>query len=453
MPSFGSGTGTPIPHAPVPPGSGPGSVMPIPYTLLSLGRYAQIMGIAPAHFMRAVASSCNPIVFPLGNCGSLWPRHSWQNFDQVSHEELALAIQSAEDDIANAIGYFPAPVWFAAEEHKYPAYYERGMFDGGLNYKGQLKSVNLDYGRFVAGGVRAVSLVGTASTLAGSLAYSDEDGDGLEETATIVLATTLTDACEIKVYFSGYSGEQEWEVRPVRSVSISGGLVTIVIDSWYLIDPEQLGAFPDSDGFRAIDICTTANYVTSVEVYREYTTTSSTNPSAEFATGPSLCCTACGGTGCEACEMTYQDGCVYPRNAKLGEVVPSPASWDVTSSAWTIEEWTGCVEPENVKIWYYAGERSDRYMAGKTCDPLSDTWAQVIAWVATARLSRPLCGCANVSTVAEHLSTDLALSQGGQTFFNTLEVLRNPLGTRRGEVMAWRKISKLVEKRPHYAVI
>lgn len=428
------------------------TIQPIPYTLLSLGRYAQIMGIAPAHFMRATASSCSPVVFPLGSCGSLWPRHSWQYFDQVSHEELAYAIQTAEEDIAAAIGYYPAPVWIAEEFHPYPRYYERPYYDYGLNIYGHLKSVNLKYGRFIGGGRRAVSLVNAASTFAGTLVYSDPDGDGLSELATITLPTTLTEPCEIKVYHSALP-EPEWEIRPVRSVQIIPPNVIIQIDAWYMIKPELLGEYPDATGFRAIDICGTTNYVTSVDVYREYNTTTSLTPSVEFATGPSLCCTACGGTGCAACEMTYQDGCVYPRDAHLGVVVPSPASWDSTALEWSIQNWTGCVEPESAKIWYYAGERSDRFLAGKTCDPLSDMWAQVIAWVATARLSRPLCGCANVATVAEYLSTDLALSETGHAFANTLETLRNPLGTRRGEVMAWKRISKLTEKVPHYALV
>ncbi len=74
-PDSGSGTGTPIGGGV--PGTA-GMAQPIPYTLLSLPRFARMVGIAPLHFAGATASSLNPAVFPTGSsCGDVWPRYDW----------------------------------------------------------------------------------------------------------------------------------------------------------------------------------------------------------------------------------------------------------------------------------------------------------------------------------------------------------------------------------------
>ncbi len=59
----------------------------------------------------------------------------------------------------------------------------------------------------------------------------------------------------------------------------------------------------------AIDISTVANYVTSVDVYREYT--DFTQASTEFYWETS--CELCGGAGCSACSLSTQDGCFHVR--------------------------------------------------------------------------------------------------------------------------------------------
>ena len=265
MPSSGSGTGTPIV-----PGVGIATgTYPIPYTLLSLGRAARMLGIAGAHFMGATAESLTPAVFPVGsNCGDLWPQHDWQKSDQVSRESFAFAIKDAEEELARVVGYWPAPMWIYDEDHMYPRdFYRTSLYQVG-DLRGFPKGFAARYGKIISGGRRGVTLLGTVTTVGASLAYTDDDGDGLAETATITLATTLTDECEIKIYHTGHDGEQEWEIRPCRSKSISGGIFTAIFDSWLLIDPSLYDAYPTEDGFVGIDISTTGNFVTSAEVYR-----------------------------------------------------------------------------------------------------------------------------------------------------------------------------------------
>lgn len=446
MATSGSGSGTPISGGV---GAGLSTAQALPATLLSLPRYARIMGINPAHFYGATAASLNPAVFPLGNsCSGIWFQYAWQAADQVSREDLARAIYDAEQDIARGLGFWPAPVWIAKEVHPWPRFYRREYVNvSGLNVRGQRQSVPARWGKFIEAGRRAVTSIGTATTGGGSLAYTDEDGDGFYETATITLATSLTDACEIKAYHTGQGGAQAWEIRPARSKTISSGNVTIVFDAWLLIDP-GLWALPPTDaGASALDISDVSNFVTSVDVYREYA--DFTQASAEFYWEPDPTtllpvCAVCDGSGCPACRFTTQTGCLHVRDTDAGIVVPQPATYDSDAGQWDQAAFSVCRDPDQVKLWYRAGDIDDRYLAGVSCEPLSDFYAHAIAWLATARLERPFCTCGNVEALAKNLREDLAFV-GEASYQNGPDVLSNPFGTRRGEVMAWRRIGRLAE--------
>src|SRR3990167_7828960 len=114
MPDFGGHIGTPVGGGGFIPGLAT-PTMPLPYTLLSLPRYALIMGIAPLHFHQGFYASTNPQLFPNSGCTQIWYQHDWQNFDHVSREQLAMEIANAEQEIANLVGYWPAPVFLAEE--------------------------------------------------------------------------------------------------------------------------------------------------------------------------------------------------------------------------------------------------------------------------------------------------------------------------------------------------
>lgn len=453
MPSSGGTTGAPVTGS-VP--SGLDIAQPLTRTLLSGGRYAKIMGINPAHFAGGFGQS----IFPV-ECEDVWPRHSWQSSDRLSHEELFNTIYGVEEDIASILGYYPAPKWIAKEMHRYPTHYRNEAFGFGLNTRGMYKSVIAKHGKFIQAGQRAVSSIGTATTTGGSLAYTDEDGDGQVDTATITLATSLTDECEVNTYFANKNGDPEWEIRPARSKSIASGNVTLVYDSWLFIDPDTLSAYPTSTGFRGVDITTIANYVTSVDVYREYT--DFTQQSVEFSWEPkpsnllfTTFCTSCGGAGCITCQNTTQEGCLHIRDVVGGLLVPVPATYSDADSRWNEQAWTECREPDTVKIWYYAGDLSERFLRGDDCDRLPLHFAQAIAWAATARLERPPCGCQNVRSMFAALRRDLAFvgSGEGEGSYNiSFDELDNPMGTRQGEIMAWRRIRKLVERIPDFALV
>jgi hypothetical protein len=412
------------------------------------------MGISPAHFNGAAGGTIFPAT---GACSDVWWQYSWQTADRVSREDLARAINSAEQEVADFLGYWPGPKWISNEMHLYERPYRRNAYGDGLNVRGMRKSIIADWGKFIEAGQRAVSLVGTATTAGGTLVYSDDDGDSYDETATITLATALTEECEIKAYFPGHAGDQLWEIRPARSVTLSGGNVILVYYSWQLLDPDLWEVFPTADGLTAIDLEDSANYLASVDVYREFTDFAV--KSAEFYWEPKafnifpVDCKTCGGTGCPACSLTVQSGCLHVRDVPGGILVPQPATYDETEAQWNQVTFTVCREPDQIKVWYRAGDLDQRYLAGYTCDPLSHYWAEVIAWLAVARLERNFCACSNLTALVNDLRRDMSINpRDGETRIVSPEDLANPFGTRMGEIKAWRRLRAFSRRRAKVAV-
>jgi hypothetical protein len=409
-----------------------------------------MVGIAPLHFAGATAASLNPAVFPTGSaCGDVWPRYDWQKSDQVSHEGLAYAIKDAEETLAREVGYFAAPTWIAGEQAMYPRDYYRENIYHVHDIQAFSKGINARYGRIISGGQRGVTLLDTPR-----ITYSDEDTDGLYETATITVlgVTATTDACECKVYFQGMGGVEDWEVRPARSKTLVAGTLTIVMDSWLLIDPDLLAVYPTDDGFQAIDVSTTVNFVANVDVYYEYNDISEASAIFAWQQGtPGCTCSSCAGVGCAVCSDTEQDGCIQVRDPKAGIVSPVPAAY--SDGSWSVSAFDICRAPDKVTLYYYAGDQSNEYLRGTSCEPLSDLWAWCIIWIAIARLERPPCSCNRLKNMFDYLREDLSRSLPGSSYFSSDDVRTNPFGTHRGEYQAWKRVKHHVGRRLSVAVI
>ena len=416
-------------------------------TLLSLDRYASTMGINPAHF----SGAADDTLFPTsGACNDVWRQFRWQGGPIVAREDIAEAITGVERDLADYLGYWPAPKFIAREVQPFPRHYRRELFDVGLNPRYDRKSLQTNWGKVIIAGRRNLEAVGEATIAGGELVYNLAT-----QTATITLATTLTALSQqqIKVYFDG---EQtiDWEIRPPISVEIAGGNVVIVFHAWQLIDPALQNAFPTNVPFEVIDLTNIASFVDTVDVYREYA--DYTQHSVEFFWEPryTSACPVCRGTGCTACQHTVQCGCLYVRDVHQGIVVPTPAVFDTDEEVWTQQTYDLCYAPDMVRYWYYAGDVSDEFLNGFTTDPLSNFWAEIIAWMATARLQRPFCSCVNLSAYVDQLQMDVTRSEAdGPTFIVSESDLSNPFGNRKGELLAWRRVSKLAEKRAQVAVV
>ena len=425
---------------------------PFPYTSLTLDRYARIMGLPPMQFATAVAINTDGeyVYMGSGRCDDIWWDYDWQDNDKISRFSLAQAIYETEEDIARFIGYPVAPIWIVEEVQNYIRDHRPEVYGSARDVKLKNKSLHLNNARIIAPGRRAIAPI--SDSLA--VSYEDRDSDGFYETAIVSMATTQTDARIMKVYFEDTSGAQAWEIKPARSKVISAGVFTGVFWTWQMIHPDTRYELPvDGDGLGAIDISGNppSNVVSDVDVYAEYN--DNQLASAQFMWGASpdwsshIGCTACGGSGCAACELTTQDGCFDVYDPLTGFVTPWPATYDTDGCPWEPETFSVCREPEYVKFWYYAGKIEQSYLKEQAEADWLPTWlARTIAYMATARLEKIPCTCGNAVHLSEKLMTDMAMP-GPNMFINIdTDTLDNPFGTRWGEVYAYRKLRSLAPR-------
>lgn len=432
------------------------------FTLLPLDTYAQIMGLNPLHFNGARLPDVAPepfvttgTPFKQGADQSerpIWHQFAWQATNNISRDALARIVQQAEFDVARFLGYWPAPMWTSQEVHMYPRPYRPEQYGGGGNVRGQFKEIKTMFAKIIAAGRRVVGTPVIAISGA-ELIYSDPNTDFWNTLATITVATTITDPCEVKVYFINQNGSPLWEIRPLKSVSIVGNVLTITVDSWLLFEPLVTNAIPTQE-VTAINASLPASYVEAVEVRREYT--DNTLPSAEFfwerepsqVLPTTFCCPSCGGTGCgETCSLVTQDGCFDIRNAEAGVVAPKPANYDDADARWERTTWTECREPDEVKIWYRSGLQSEFGLRGD-CDKLDTALARTIAMIATARMPFDFRAKSSIASMVDYWRRDQSESfPAGSTIFTPPDILTNPFGTRRGEVEAYRTLFNMRERK------
>lgn len=436
MPDSGSGTITPVSPG-VPPT--PSILNPFPWTILSLDRYARIMGINPAHFWQATATAgLDPAVMPVSQCGDVYHHYAWQDADKVSRFDIASEIVVAEQSVAKALGTWPGLMWIDDDVLQYPRVYRREMEGAGGDWRRRMKTVNATWKKIDTPGRRLATLVGSPSTVAGSLVYSDQNGDGLFETASIAIATTHTDIRDLHVYHAGMEGWPEWEIRAPRKAYISGGVANFVFDSWLFIDPDLYERQTVDGENHTIDISDTTYFVPSVDVY--VVAPDPTNGSCKFSWDNTF--VLCGDSNIGE---TEQDGWAVIQNERLGIFTPFPGVYSAAANGWTSAAFSGQIQPDKVRLWYRCGLKSREYLAGRSVDSLSNELARIIAYLATARMERPLCGCSNVHSLSDFLHKDMTRNDGaGGMFFSTIDVVNNPFGTRLGEVMAWRELVKLM---------
>jgi hypothetical protein len=255
------------------------------------------------------------------------------------------------------------------------------------------------------------------------------------------------------LYFAGFDGDPEFEIREARRITIAGGIATLLFDAWLFISRDLYEIPTTDEPMGAIDISTTAYYVTSVEIYREYANSIVAAASLIWE-NQEVDCAVCGGTGCEACGYVTQDACMAIRDHEMGIVVPSPATYSADTGLWTSVAFAATREPDRLKLWYRAGSTSREWIASRSVNPLSYEAAKTIAHLATARFERALCGCSNVHDLSEKLRLDVVRNEGREgMFFSTVDLVNNPFGTKYGEVEAWRFCTKVSDRVPSYAVI
>lgn len=404
--------------------------------LLPLDRWREIMGFHPWHFW-GLTNATTPLS---SACNGLVTEYSWQAVDAAGRNEIRAAILTAEARLREHLGFSPAP-HYVEETLSIPDYYDSGSYrltNAGAD--GRWATIQLGEGYVQAVGVESRTLIGSAN-----VAYSDADGDGLDETFTATIATAQTDPAKIAVYFAaanrldGEAVSERWRIQPV-SVSISSGIATIKGRSWLLVKP-LLYEGVATDG---LDPDTASNFVTAVEVYTRTTdpagTTTATSQAMliwETAPWPGwACCGSGDGFGSSSLDpaaLAYAVARAGIRDSRLGLVAPAQAGYNATDGVWAVSSWSLCRPPDRVTVRYYAGY------------PLTDgqmnrDWQTIVARLAAAELNTRICACNDAHRELFRWQFDPSNGEDASISLNDLD---NPLGTRYGHIYAWRRIRDL----------
>ena len=387
-------------------------------TWLPLDKWREYFGINPLHFHQATSALFT------ANCGDVWFQYSWQKPDQVGRHELAMAIRDAERAIADQVRYNLIPDWTEAEVVRLPRPARRDVFFADVsNIRAQNRSVELPRGYLLQAGYRVKQTLSAGVPIA----RADNDGDGYDEDCTVTLATTVTDPCEIRIYFPGHDGDDQWEIRPA-DVEIAGGMASITFKSWLILDPD----LEEAMNAEAIDGDDDTKYVTTVDVYRVYTDTS-TQATLMWEPDAFDCCSTC-----VACQIGTQDACMTIRDGELGYVTLHPATY--SEGAWASVDLATCRAPDMVRAYYLSGwQAPDVACPGKEMDRY---WMDAVCRYSAALLDRDVCSCNNSERFIDELRRDIAAVRQGIVFQTSNESqIGNPFGTWVGALYAWTRVN------------
>ena len=399
-------------------------------TLLPLDRWAELLGISPLHWNQMFSDNFGPT----GDCGDTFFQYTWQNTEFTSREDIARAINQAEGMIASALGYYPMPDWTFLERKQTTRPAKPELIAGSnTNVRGYHKTIELDHGYIISGGRRAQSEI----TLATAVTFSDEDGDGYEETATAAVTTAIVD-CEIRAYLPGRAGDFAYEIRPIV-VTSTGGVATITFKRWQMVDPDLQENLSAGRPDNRINAETAANYLTTIDVYRIFN-----DPQSQVTLmweQPPVGCNVCGGSGCVACAFGTQTGCLFVRDERLGFVGYRPATWDATDEEFDRADLAVCRDPEQLRLWYYSGwESTDpRVICPRT--QMDPQFEMAVTHLSVTLLDRDVCSCNNVERFVEHYREDLSRLGREVSHQLTPRDLGNPFGPTRGGISAWKIIN------------
>lgn len=397
-------------------------------TLLPLDTWANIMQVDSWTFNQIGVGFPEGAKIGIGTgCRDVFYQYGWQ-FDALSRDEIALAIQRAEDMLAKALTFYPAPKWIVQEQIQFPtrrrnqyglsglSAWSMAEFSAGYPYPYHAM-VQTRYHKVWGGGTLARAHIDDTA----DLMLSDSDGDGIYDTFTATVTVAAgTDANELGVYFreadrvpTNDAVAEQWRIRPV-TVSVSGTTATITGHSALLAKP----ILETAGDPEPLDVTAAGSYVAQVTVYRVYRDTE--NSGNAFWELLSNCTDT-------PCTLEEQAICVGDRNARMGQLF---IGYDDSECC---THWRA---PDKVTINYLAGE------ALAANGQMQPEMAQYVAHLATGLLASFTCGCDRTKKIIDYWRFDAstaALDQGGRAL--TPHESESPFGYSRGALYVWNRIA------------
>lgn len=412
--------------------------------LLPLDTFRQIMGFHPWHFWQLagagvpVNSACNDLIY----------QYPWQNADARARDDILAAIATAEDRLRSYLGYPIAPQYVTAEIPAARYLATDAWRYGYAGADGNWLTVTLDDGYVQAIGTESLTLIGEAAVTA-----SDLDGDGVQESWSASIATTVTDAAEVAAYFTaadrwdGSAVGAAWRIQPI-TVTISGGTATITGRRWLLVKPIKLqGVAVTASDLSATD---DVNFVSTIAIYQRTTGDGGratliydTLPYPDWCAG----CSSGSGSPTDPAAVATGTARMAVSDSRRGIIRYGGATLNTDTGIWYASPCGPCTPPQRIRLTYLAGVP----LVSGQVDP---AWATIVARMAAAELARPVCACESANRELARWQVDLARTGGNndeQFGAISADDLTNPFGTRRGHVYAWREVHNRKTLRGLYA--
>lgn len=416
--------------------------------LFSVESFREYYSMHPYHFWQLanatypVSADCDDVVFQYG----------WQANDSLGRKDIKTAIDTAENRLREFLGYSIAP-HYVVETLPVERYFDSKL--NRLTYigaDGRWLSLKLSEGKIIKVGVETRTLIGTVTTAGGSLVFSDADGDGINDTFTATIATTVTDITQIEIMFAAADrmskpAGDDWLIKPV-TITLVGGNAVIVGRVWQVVKPAKY------ETGAVLDPSTATNFVDTLEVYRHYcdptgTTVDTAQAKLIWETRPFpgwASCFSCGSPtiltqDTDPAAVAYAIARVGLRDAEHGVVSIGEAIYDTTQNVWAAVSMSNARPPDRIEIRYQAGDAPD------SMGNISQKWAEIVARFAAAEMNKRICACVGANRMVYNQQIDRAF--GGDARVEKFNVSQNdlnsPFGTREGAIYAWRNVRNLRE--------
>lgn len=400
--------------------------------VMSVSEWGNYMGLHPWHLMQLA----NTLIPLNSKCSGLVYESTWQNADRAGRMQIRQAIEEAERLMHQYSRIWPSPRFVETTLEYPPLGDTRYTRWGDVGGQGRWLNVQLPDAELLALGPAVETNVQTLA-----LTYSDADGDGLYETATtavgVVASGTTEDEIVCRFLAVDCGPVESPEITP-REVSVSGTNVTVVFDTWDLVRPVRYqGAAsgtldPGNGAAPAATVC-----APSVQVLRRRSDPTGTTIATAMAvltweTAPwpfwAWCCSGSGASTDPAATAQAIARAVI-RDARNGIVGFGEASYNSTTGEWAaVCNWTHCRPPDRITVRYQAGGPSG--------------WERTLAGLAAATLNRGVCACDGANHAIYDWQKDLSQTGATNDLYQAPDDFSNPLGSRRGQILAWRFLSQ-----------
>lgn len=399
--------------------------------MVTLQSWLQYMDMHPWHSYQL----SNQLIPLDSRCSNLVYEYAWQGQERAGRQDIRTAITTAEDLFAKYAHYYPAPR-FSESTLKWQQMGDYRLTNfSSANPRGKFLGYQLPVGHIKALGYEEKTLTTNVN-----LTYSDEDSDGLFETATATFTKANTQSDELYFefvasdYIYPYSNHQ---IIP-RSVVKAGNNFTVKFDTPALVKPINYTApKPLTLDPSVLPPTATTPFASQLQVSKLWCNPDGTTLDTaqavliwETAPYPEYAIPWFNTTTPDPSGLTYAIARGNIRDARQGIVYVGESIYDSNTGTWTgLVDFNKCRPPDRVKFRYQSG----------ISDAMTDV---VIARLAAAELARPICACNATNKQLMEWQVDLARLGATDETYALPNDSTNPFGTRRGHLQAWRYIQQ-----------